>query len=182
MKKLIISELFVYLFFLAFVHIESPEIVAAFILLTGALVYYGKKHFAVAAELEELYLNNMATAGMIAAVLAATIPLAVMGDGYWLQVLNFAMLHAIMALGLNLMTGRAGLICLGYAAFMAIGAYTVGILTLKMQVSFWIALPLAGLFASLFGIILGLPALRVKGHYLALVTIAFGLIIQKTLL
>ncbi|MDR3349713.1 MAG: branched-chain amino acid ABC transporter permease [Acidaminococcales bacterium] len=180
---ILLSELFVYALFLAFVVIEDPLAVAGYLLalFLGAIVY--KKKFPLhVRSLSSLYADNIKQVGLTAVLLALTFPFVVNGDPYWLQVINFAMLHAIMAVGLNFMTGRAGLICLGYAAFEAVGAYTVGLLTLKLGVSFWLALPLSGVMACLFGIILGLPALRVKGHYLALVTIAFGLIVQELIL
>ena len=183
MIKILLTELLCYLLFLVFVYIEDPVMVAAFIalmIIAGYMLQKTGRKFLQ--EIEKVYAENLGKVGLLAAAIALTVPFAIMGDSYWLQILNFMMLNAIMALGLNFMTGRAGLICLGYAAFMAIGAYTVGILTLKVGISFWIALPLAGIFASLFGVILGLPALRVKGHYLALVTIAFGLIVQELLL
>ena len=183
MIKILLTELLCYLLFLLFVYIEDPVMVAAFIalmIIAGYMLQKTGRNFLQ--EIEKVYAENLGKVGLLAAAIALTVPFAIMGDSYWLQILNFMMLNAIMALGLNFMTGRAGLICLGYAAFMAIGAYTVGILTLKAGISFWIALPLAGIFASLFGVILGLPALRVKGHYLALVTIAFGLIVQELLL
>ena len=183
MIKILLTELLCYLLFLLFVYIEDPVMVAAFIalmIIAGYMLQKTGRNFLQ--EIEKVYAENLGKVGLLAAAIALTVPFAIMGDSYWLQILNFMMLNAIMALGLNFMTGRAGLICLGYAAFMAIGAYTVGILTLKVGISFWIALPLAGIFASLFGVILGLPALRVKGHYLALVTIAFGLIVQELLL
>ena len=183
MIKILLTELLCYLLFLLFVYIEDPVMVAAFIalmIIAGYMLQKTVRNFLQ--EIEKVYAENLGKVGLLAAAIALTVPFAIMGDSYWLQILNFMMLNAIMALGLNFMTGRAGLICLGYAAFMAIGAYTVGILTLKVGISFWIALPLAGIFASLFGVILGLPALRVKGHYLALVTIAFGLIVQELLL
>ena len=183
MIKILLTELLCYLLYLLFVYIEDPVMVTAFIalmIIAGFMLKKTGRNFLQ--EIEKVYAENLGKVGLLAAAIALTVPFAIMGDSYWLQILNFMMLNAIMALGLNFMTGRAGLICLGYAAFMAIGAYTVGILTLKVGISFWIALPLAGIFASLFGVILGLPALRVKGHYLALVTIAFGLIVQELLL
>ncbi len=183
MIKILLTELLGYLLFLVFVYIEEPILVVAFIAAMAiAGITLKKRAGLLLQELEKTYVENIGKVGLIAVMIALTIPFAIMGDSYWLQILNFMMLNAMMALGLNFMTGRAGLICLGYAAFMAIGAYTVGILTLKAGISFWIALPFAGVFASLFGVILGLPALRVKGHYLALVTIAFGLIVQELLL
>lgn len=183
MVKILLSELFAYLLFLVFVYIEEPLLVVVFLVAVIGCSFLCRKRFAGwLAGIEQSFADQIGLAGLIAFLIALTVPFALLGDSYWLQVLNFMMLNAIMALGLNFMTGRAGLICLGFAAFMAIGAYTVGILTLKVGVSFWLALPLAGLFSSILGVILGLPALRVKGHYLALVTIAFGLIVQEILL
>ncbi len=180
MSQIVLSEIFLYALFLAFIMIDEPILVIAYIIAVGAAIFYmRRKKKEKLAELERLYAENLPKAGLFMAVLALAFPFLVGGDTYWLQVINFAMMNAMMALGLNLMTGRAGLICLGYAAFEAIGAYTVGILTLKMGISFWVAFPLGGLFAFFVGILLGLPALRVKGHYLALVTIAFGLIVQE---
>ncbi len=180
MSQIFLSEIILYVLFLAFIIIEEPPLVAAYIIaVVIAIFYLRRKKKDRLAELERLYADNLPKAGLLMAVLALAFPFLIGGDAYWMQVINFAMMNAMMALGLNLMTGRAGLICLGYAAFEAIGAYTVGILTLKMGISFWIAFPLGGLFAFFVGILLGLPALRVKGHYLALVTIAFGLIVQE---
>lgn len=182
-KKIFAVEVVCYAIFLAFVNIEDPVIVVGF---CGALaaVFYGLlrryRHFW--SGIKHNFAENTGSAAVGAFVLALTFPILLSGNSYWLQIANLAIMYAVMALGLNLMTGRAGLICLGYAAFVAIGAYVVGILTLKMGVSFWPALALSGVIASLFGIVLGLPALRVKGHYLALVTIAFVLIVQELLL
>lgn len=181
--KILLAELICYAGFLAIVMIEEPLIVALVVVVI-ALLAFGMLRFKndFWLQLKSEFSQNMGKASGLAMVIALSFPLIVAGDSYWLQIANLAMLYAMMALGLNLMTGRAGLVCLGYAAFVAIGAYVVGILTLKMGVSFWPALLLAGITASLFGVVLGLPALRVKGHYLALVTIAFGLIVQELLL
>ncbi|WP_094607344.1 hypothetical protein SPSIL_039240 [Sporomusa silvacetica DSM 10669] len=181
--RILVAELICYAGFLPFVMIEDPLLVLLVAVLIsmlaiGMLRY--KKDFWL--QLKSEFSQNMGQAFGMAIIIALSFPLIVAGNPYWLQVTNLAMLYAMMALGLNLMTGRAGLVCLGYAAFVAIGAYVVGILTLKVGVSFWLALIMAGVVASLFGIVLGLPALRVKGHYLALVTIAFGLIVQELLL
>lgn len=183
MTTIVQIELLLYVLFIGFVKIEDPIHVGAYLaVLVAAGIVIRKKFSQKIDELGNVFAENMAKTGAVAFVLSLTFPFVIDGDPYWLQVVNFAMLNAMMALGLNFMTGRAGLICLGYAAFEAIGAYTVGILCLKMGISFWIAFPLGGVLACLFGVILGLPALRVKGHYLGLVTIAFGLVVQEILL
>lgn len=100
-----------------------------------------------------------------------------------LQLLNAvtdAAVFVILALGLNIVVGYAGLLDLGYAAFFAIGAYTTGILTWPphgLQLDFWLAMLVSVPVAALFGIILGAPTLRVRGDYLAIITLAFGEIV-----
>lgn len=183
MKSIIVAELVLYILFIAFVMLEDPLIVTAYIAAVIAAVFAIRKKYADKLKvLGEHMKENIAKVGLVAVVLSLTFPFVIGGDPYWLQIINFAMLNAVMALGLNFMTGRAGLICLGYAAFEAIGAYTVGIMCLKHGISFWLAFPLGGVLACIFGVILGLPALRVKGHYLGLVTIAFGLVVQEIIL
>ena len=88
-------------------------------------------------------------------------------------------LTAIVGIGLNVLVGLSGQISLGHVAFYAIGAYAVGILTTKLDWSFWPALPFAGLIAGLAGVLLAIPALRVRGPYLAMVTIAFGFVVEQ---
>lgn len=183
MKSIILTELVLYILFIAFVMLEDPLVVTAYIIAVIAAVFAIRKKYAdKLKDLGEHMKENIAKVGLVAVVLSLTFPFVIGGDPYWLQIINFAMLNAVMALGLNFMTGRAGLICLGYAAFEAIGAYTVGIMCLKHGISFWLAFPLGGVLACIFGVILGLPALRVKGHYLGLVTIAFGLVVQEIIL
>ena len=84
--------------------------------------------------------------------------------------------------GLNVVVGLAGLLDLGYVAFYAVGAYTFGLLARDLGFSFWEALPFSGLVAASFGIILGFPVLRLRGDYLAIVTLGFGEIIRIVLL
>ena len=102
---------------------------------------------------------------------------AAKAQGYTPFVLAMVALTAIVGVGLNILVGLNGQISLGHVGFYAIGAYTVAILSLK-GISFWIALPLAGLIAGAIGLLLSLPALRVSCPYLAMVTIAFAFIVQ----
>jgi branched-chain amino acid transport system permease protein len=97
---------------------------------------------------------------------------------YQLSILNEMGIAVIGALGLNLLTGYTGQISLGHGAFLAIGAYTSALLTGKLGISFFLSLPLAGLTAAGLGMIVGIPSLRLKGLYLALGTLAFGLIME----
>jgi len=102
---------------------------------------------------------------------------AARAEGYVPFVLAMVALTCIVGVGLNVLVGLTGQISLGHVGFYAIGAYTVAILTLK-GLSFWLALPLAGLIAGAIGLLLSLPALRVSGPYLAMITIAFAFIVQ----
>ena len=101
---------------------------------------------------------------------------------FFTEVLDNVGLYIIMALGLNIVVGYAGLLDLGYVAFFAIGAYTMGVLTSPelgfFNLGFWTALPIALLVTTVSGIILGLPVLRMRGDYLAIVTLGFGEIVR----
>jgi len=87
------------------------------------------------------------------------------------------LIYVTLALGLNVVVGYTGLLVLGYAAFFAIGAYTYALLTLHTGMSMWVALPFAGGTAMLAGLLVGLPCLRLRGDYLAIVTLGFGLLV-----
>ena len=97
--------------------------------------------------------------------------------GYWLDFARLTMIVIISATGLNLLTGYCGQLSIGHAGFMAVGAFTSAILTGKLGVPFFAALPLAGVFSGLVGILFGMPSLRVKGFYLAISTLAAQFII-----
>jgi branched-chain amino acid transport system permease protein len=99
-------------------------------------------------------------------------------DNYGIQILIYIML----GWGLNIVVGLAGLLDLGYVAFYAVGAYSYALLAKNFGLSFWVLLPLAGILASFWGIILGFPVLRLRGDYLAIVTLAFGEIIRLILI
>jgi branched-chain amino acid transport system permease protein len=100
------------------------------------------------------------------------------------EILDNVGIYVLMGLGLNIVVGFAGLLDLGYVAFFAIGAYTMGVLTSpemtwhNLHLGFWVALPFAVLMATLWGVILGIPVLGMRGDYLAIVTLGFGEIIR----
>lgn len=102
--------------------------------------------------------------------------------GYVLYLVSLGLIYAIVALGLNLLFGYAGQFSLGHAGFFAIGAYTSAILTARAGVPFIIALLAAGFFTAAIGFLLGLPALRLTGLYLAIATLGFGLAIPQLIL
>jgi branched-chain amino acid transport system permease protein len=99
-------------------------------------------------------------------------------DNFGIQILIYVML----GWGLNIVIGLAGLLDLGYVAFYAVGAYSYALLATSFGWSFWILLPLAGILAAMWGVILGFPVLRLRGDYLAIVTLAFGEIIRLVLI
>ena len=101
---------------------------------------------------------------------------------YWLYVLGLAGIFSIVGYGLALLIGLAGQISIGHAAFFGIGAYTEAILATNYGFSFWSTIPFTFLFAFLLGFVLAAPALRVKGPYLAMVTIAFSLIVENIII
>ncbi|HWK98092.1 MAG TPA: high-affinity branched-chain amino acid ABC transporter permease LivM [Pseudolabrys sp.] len=99
-------------------------------------------------------------------------------DNFGIQILIYVML----GWGLNIVVGLAGLLDLGYVAFYAVGAYSYALLAKEFGFSFWLLLPLAGIMASFWGVLLGFPVLRLRGDYLAIVTLAFGEIIRVVLI
>lgn len=100
---------------------------------------------------------------------------------YHIDVLTQVGIYVTLALGLNIVVGLAGLLDLGYIAFYAVGAYTYGLLSTRVGLSFWEVLPFGALLAAIFGILLGIPVLRLRGDYLAIVTLGFGEMIRITL-
>ncbi|HEY3364038.1 MAG TPA: branched-chain amino acid ABC transporter permease [Symbiobacteriaceae bacterium] len=111
--------------------------------------------------------------------MAFVMPLSVQSP-YVMDVGLQILFYTTLALGLNVVVGYAGLLDLGYAAYFAVGAYTVGILTQKFHFSFWVAMPLGGALAMLLGSLIGFTVLRLRSDYLALVTLGFGEIIRIT--
>ncbi len=100
---------------------------------------------------------------------------------YQTNVMTTALMYVVLGLGLNIVVGLAGLLDLGFVAFYAVGAYSYALLNFHFGLGFWTVLPIGGLFAATFGILLGFPVLRLRGDYLAIVTLGFGEIIRLIL-
>ncbi len=120
---------------------------------------------------------------ILLAVLLAVLPFLVEAglSRSWVRVLDFALLYVILALGLNIVVGYAGLLDLGFVAFYALGAYLYAWLAsphFGLHLPFWAILPLGATLAGVFGVLLGAPTLRLRGDYLAIVTLGFGEIIR----
>ncbi len=121
-------------------------------------------------------------AGIGLAVIGLLLPLLPMVDRRLIDVATLVLTYVMLGWGLNIVVGLAGLLDLGYVAFYAVGAYSYALLSVTFGWSFWICLPLAGLLAALFGVILGFPVLRLRGDYLAIVTLGFGEMIRIILI
>ena len=132
---------------------------------------------------------------LLAAVGLLVLPILLQGFGNaWVRIADMALLYIMLALGLNIVVGYAGLLDLGYVAFFAIGAYMYGLLASPhltdtfpavaamfpegMHMPLWIVVPAAAALAAFFGVLLGAPTLRLRGDYLAIVTLGFGEIIR----
>jgi branched-chain amino acid transport system permease protein len=128
----------------------------------------------------------MAAAGRLAApallAFALVLPFIPGMGRYELDLGIVVLTYVMLGWGLNIVVGLAGLLDLGYVAFYAVGAYSYALLAQHFGLSFWICLPLAGILAAFWGILLGFPVLRLRGDYLAIVTLAFGEIIRIVLL
>ncbi len=128
--------------------------------------------------------KRRALLGMVLIGVALAILPFLIGKGLgnsWVRVLDFALLYVMLALGLNIVVGFAGLLDLGYIAFYAVGAYLYALLAsphFGLHWPVWAVLPLGALVAGLFGVLLGAPTLRLRGDYLAIVTLGFGEIVR----
>ncbi|OGA17859.1 MAG: ABC transporter ATP-binding protein [Betaproteobacteria bacterium RIFCSPLOWO2_02_FULL_66_14] len=114
------------------------------------------------------------------ALLALPFALATAGTT-WVRVANYAILYVLLALGLNIVVGFAGLLDLGYIAFYAVGAYVYALLAsphFGLHLPFWVILPIGAAVAGFFGVLLGAPTLKLRGDYLAIVTLGFGEIVR----
>jgi branched-chain amino acid transport system permease protein len=115
-------------------------------------------------------------------VFALLVPVIFYDQRYILDLGILVLTYVMLGWGLNIVVGLAGLLDLGYVAFYAVGAYSYALLATNFGLSFWICLPLAGILAAFWGVLLGFPVLRLRGDYLAIVTLAFGEIIRLVLI
>src|SRR6476659_4178214 len=116
---------------------------------------------------------------VLIAVIAAAAIYAAFANQYYLFLLTTGALTVIVGVGLNVLLGLTGQVSFGHVGFYAIGAYAVAVLTVAGKWEFWLALHAAALLAGLVGALLALPALRGRGPYLAMVTTAFGFIVEN---
>jgi branched-chain amino acid transport system permease protein len=121
----------------------------------------------------------LAAAGLVFAFVLPFLPFA---SRYVVDIGTTVLIYVMLGWGLNIVVGLAGLLDLGYVAFYAVGAYSYALFAQTFGLGFWTCLPLAGLLAASFGILLGFPVLRLRGDYLAIVTLGFGEIVRIILL
>ncbi len=126
--------------------------------------------------------NLVSYLGPLLILFAVALPFLPIADRYIMDLAVLVLTYVMLGWGLNIVVGLAGLLDLGYVAFYAVGAYSYALLAQHFGFSFWICLPLAGILAAFWGILLGFPVLRLRGDYLAIVTLAFGEIIRVVLL
>ncbi|MCV6575648.1 MAG: DUF3382 domain-containing protein, partial [Cohaesibacter sp.] len=163
-------------------------VIATFIgrFLMGMFIWQGENALADAAKSltpNQATLSKMGSfIGPALLVFAITLPFMPYGDRYLIDLGILVLTYIMLGWGLNIVVGLAGLLDLGYVAFYAVGAYSYALLAHYFDLSFWVCLPLAGILAAFWGVILGFPVLRLRGDYLAIVTLAFGEIIRVVLL
>jgi branched-chain amino acid transport system permease protein len=124
--------------------------------------------------------STLGIAAVAVALVALPFVLAIVGTA-WVRITNLAILFAMLSLGLNVVVGFAGLLDLGYIAFYGVGAYVYALLAsphFGLHLPFWITLPLGAALACIFGVLLGAPTLKLRGDYLAIVTLGFGEIVR----
>ena len=170
---------------------EAPEYRFAWVLYAGAAVFLGRLVFTYARKYLRL-VSALPSLGQVKAVPELVIILAMILFALALPLLPFVernivdratliLIYVLLATGLNIVVGLAGLLDLGYVAFYAVGAYSYALITQEFGLSFWAAMPVAGVFAAAFGLVLGFPVLRLRGDYLAIVTLGFGQIVHTVL-
>lgn len=125
--------------------------------------------------------SSPAARRILAGLALVLLPLVTVASGraYVVYLYDLVMVYVIVALGLNILTGFTGQISIGHAGFMAIGAYASAILTGRLGLPFALAMPLSALLAAVVGLGLGVPALRLHGHYLAIATLGFGVAVSQ---
>lgn len=124
-------------------------------------------------------LGNKKVWSLLLVLLLLTYPLIIGQSGYFMTIFVMIMIYSIGAMALNLLIGYGGQISVGHAGFLAIGAYTAAILSSKFGFPFLVAFPLAGIVTGLIGLVIGLPAIRLSGQFLAVATLGFGLSIPQ---
>ena len=200
-KSIIVSLWFGFLLF-PFMGIEQSTITALMksaisggIIFCGIILFEGIKMFLTASggiavsnnikgglqSVHNIFKKAILNKGLLLVLLILLIFVPFALNNYYIDILTITGIYAILALGLNIVVGLAGLLDLGYIAFYAIGAYSYGILNTEFGIPFWPALLIGGLLAAFAGMFLGMITLRLRGDYLAIVTLGFLMIVHLIL-
>ncbi len=178
-----ILEILVLLVSVLALKVESTIWFLAILLGIVLAIYVGVKNENLKKKLSELFASYKKFAITLGVILLFVFPLFFADSPYWIFVITIGVIYIILAIGLNMMLGSLDLVNLGFAAFFGIGAYTVGMLTAKygFHIPYLIVFLLAGLVTMVFGLLLCLPTMGMKGYYFSLTTIAFGLAVELTI-
>jgi branched-chain amino acid transport system permease protein len=167
--------------------LSIPGAIVVFIVVAGVRYLYSRYGSEVHDRVQALppVRQRLVYGGLLGLLVLALVGWPWVAGPYWSEVTNSVGLFIMMGLGLNIVVGFAGLLDLGYVAFFAIGAYVMGVLTTlggelawAPHLSFWLVLPVGVVVSVLFGVVLGIPVLKMRGDYLAIVTLGFGEIIR----
>ena len=176
---------------MAFGSVLSTVVAIAFVAIVFAIAYFSMKEKGavevdesakLSSKIQLVYRSNTKKIGLVGIVFFIIFPFLFGENRSAIDLATLVMIYIMLGWGLNIVVGLAGLLDLGYVAFYAVGAYSYALLSQNFDLSFWLCLPLAGIFAASFGIILGFPVLRLRGDYLAIVTLGFGEIIRVVLI
>ena len=165
----------------------------------AALVFAGRLYRELTRQQQQKFLSSLTRGPAITAItaygrragkyllwavvaFAVAMPFMPFANRYVVDTATQMLIYVMLGWGLNIVVGLAGLLDLGYVAFYAVGAYSYALLAIHFDWSFWVCLPLAGALSALFGIILGFPVLRLRGDYLAIVTLGFGEMVRIILI
>jgi len=191
--KIILASLWMGLLALPFAGVVTASYIAGAVF-AGSIVVAGLKALAVRGAFSSIdkaydrvegvaYTFNCGRRKYVATgvILVLLVVFPFTANRYTLDIATQTGVYIILALGLNIVVGQTGLLVLGYIAFYAVGAYTYALLSTALGVSFWASLPVAAILAGIFGLTLGFPTLRLRGDYLAIVTLGFGEIVRIVL-
>ena len=186
MGKTFIVSVLEFLVLLVFVFALKIESTLWFLVLLGSVIFvifYINKNSLIKEKLREIFVSTKRFTIVLGIILLFVFPLFFTDSPYWVFVITIGVIYIILAIGLNMMLGSLDLVNLGFAAFFGLGAYTVGMITAKygLHLPYLIVFLLAGIVAMIFGLLLCLPTMGMKGYYFSLTTIAFGLAVELTI-
>ncbi len=160
---------------------DSTAIIVALLCLMGGVFALLQIRPQIEKSIVSAFANQRILALVLGFVVIVAYPFFMQGSSYAIHLLIISLLYAVLALALNFQLGSANIPNFATGASYGIGAYTSALLAINFGISFWLTLPAAALVATLFGFLLGFPSMRTKDSYLALVTIAFGIVVHQLL-